>query len=338
MEQLYLIRESIREFYSRFEGYIVSVLKFLLCLVVLSMINGKLGYMGRIDNMAIVLIISLLCSFLPSNLIAFFASAFITLHAYGLSLETAIVTLAVFFLMFLLYYRYSPKDTLAVLLTPICFYLKMPYLMPVVFGLVGTPLSAVSVSCGVVAYYVVEYLNSNYETISKMADESTVARFKFVIDGLLQNKEMIVMAAAFSVTVILVNIIKRFSFRHSWTVAMLAGFVVDIFAIIIAGSKLGVKINAGSLLAGSLLAVLICTVFKFFVFSVDYEKTERVQFEDEDYFYYVKAVPKMTRKHLGDPPREKKLNPSMPPFKNGKTERPVRQERPERPERQGSRY
>ena len=33
---------------------------------------------------------------------------------------------------------------------------------------------------------------------------------------------------------------------------------------------------------------------KFFVFNVDYTRTERVQFEDDEYYYYVKAVPKNT--------------------------------------------
>ena len=33
---------------------------------------------------------------------------------------------------------------------------------------------------------------------------------------------------------------------------------------------------------------------QFFIFSVDYTRTEHVQFEDDDYIYYVKAVPKMS--------------------------------------------
>ena len=33
----------------------------------------------------------------------------------------------------------------------------------------------------------------------------------------------------------------------------------------------------------------------FFFFSVDYTCTEYVQFEDDDYYYYVKAVPRDDR-------------------------------------------
>ena len=37
----------------------------------------------------------------------------------------------------------------------------------------------------------------------------------------------------------------------------------------------------------------LAAVYHFFVFAVDYTRTEYVQFEDDDYYYYVKAVPKI---------------------------------------------
>jgi hypothetical protein len=48
-------------------------------------------------------------------------------------------------------------------------------------------------------------------------------------------------------------------------------------------------------------------VVEFFMMDLDYARTERVQFEDDDYYYYVKAVPKkmvavkeVTVKHFGN--------------------------------------
>ena len=35
-------------------------------------------------------------------------------------------------------------------------------------------------------------------------------------------------------------------------------------------------------------------IYQFFVFAVDYTRTEYLQYEDDDYYYYVKAVPKLT--------------------------------------------
>ena len=56
----------------------------------------------------------------------------------------------------------------------------------------------------------------------------------------------------------------------------------------------GVSVAPGELIIGLLLAAVIGLIYNFFIFSVDYTRTEHVQFEDDDYYYYVKAVPKMT--------------------------------------------
>ena len=53
------------------------------------------------------------------------------------------------------------------------------------------------------------------------------------------------------------------------------------------------NVSIGGLILGTIVAVLIAIVVEFFAFHVDYSRTERVQFEDDEYYYYVKAVPKM---------------------------------------------
>jgi hypothetical protein len=55
-----------------------------------------------------------------------------------------------------------------------------------------------------------------------------------------------------------------------------------------------VKVPIIPLLIGTLVSLLIALIVEFFVFSVDYSRTEYAQFEDDEYYYYVKAVPKMS--------------------------------------------
>ena len=57
---------------------------------------------------------------------------------------------------------------------------------------------------------------------------------------------------------------------------------------------LGVEISYGSLIFGNILAVIVGMILELFLFSVDYARSERLQFEDDEYYYYVKAVPKMS--------------------------------------------
>ena len=98
---LLVVREYIRNFYVKYEEYVVPGLKFLLALVSLLLINGQLGYMSQINGMAVVLITSLICSFMPKNFTLFAAAGFVTLHLYEVSLECAGVALVVFLLLFL---------------------------------------------------------------------------------------------------------------------------------------------------------------------------------------------------------------------------------------------
>ena len=293
MTTLLIAKQYIRNFINKYEVYLKPVLKLVVALISLMMINGKIGYMHKLDNVSIVLMVALMCSFMPMNFIVFVAAAFTVLHMYALSLECAVITLVLFLVMFLLFFRFSPKDTLVVLLSALCFMLKIPYVIPITMGLVGTPASAVSVGCGVMATYLVNYIADNATVLSAMETEDMAAKFRFIIDGFIGNKDMILIIAAFAVTIILVYMIKRMSIDYAWTIAIVAGALANMMILLIGDLMFDTNVSIGGLLIGTVVAVLFAKVVEFFAFHVDYSRTERVQFEDDEYYYYVKAVPKM---------------------------------------------
>ena len=294
MTALLELRENLKKIYSRNEAFILPVIKFLLSFIVLSIINGKMGYMTKIDNMAIVLIVSLLCSFLPTGVMVVFAMLFTLLHMYALSIETAAVGLVVFLLLYLLFLRFTAKEALVVVLTPVLCMLKLPYVMPVAMGLIGTPASCVSVGCGVVVYYLIQTVISNAPTINSMGAEEATAKLRLLIDGMLGNKAMLVMIVAFTVTVIVVYLIRRMSVDHSWTIAMAAGIIIEVLILLVGDLMYDTNLSILSALLGAIVTVIVCKGIEFFRFCLDYSRTEKVQFEDDEYYYYVKAVPKMT--------------------------------------------
>ena len=294
MTALLELRENLKKIYSRNEAFILPVIKFLLSFIVLSIINGKMGYMTKLDNMAIVMIVSLLCSFLPTGFMAFFAMMFAVLHMYALSIETAAVGLVVFLLLYLLFLRFTAKEALVVVLTPVLCMLKLPYVMPVAMGLIGTPASCVSVGCGVVVYYLLQTVITNAPTINSMGAEEATAKLRLLIDGMLGNKAMLVMIAAFAITVIVVYLIRRMSVDHSWTIAMVAGVMIEVMILLVGDLMYDTNLSIVSALLGAVVTLIACKIIEFFRFCLDYSRTEKVQFEDDEYYYYVKAVPKMT--------------------------------------------
>lgn len=294
MTSLLVFKEYIKKFYGKNEVFITPLLKLILAGVSLMMINSKLGYMQKIDNLAVVLIVALMCSFLPMGFILLFAAMFILLHFYALALEVAVVALALFMIMFLMYFRFTPKDSLLVVLTPICFALKIPYVMPITAGLICTPASVISIGCGVVIYYLVSYVNVNATALNAMETGEITARFRMVIDSIMGNKAMLVTVVAFAITVIVVYAIRRMSIDYSWTIAMIAGAITGIVILLIGDLLYDTNISILGVMFGSIISVLIAKVLQFFVLNLDYTRTEKVQFEDDEYYYYVKAVPKIT--------------------------------------------
>lgn len=294
MTSLLVFREQLKKFYSKYEIYITPAGKFLLTLVTLLVINGSIGYMSELKSFAVVLVLALMCSFLPTNFIIVIAALVTLGHLYKFSIECAVVALAVFLLLFILYFRFSPKDTLVVILTPLCFVLKIPYVIPLAVGLVGTPFSVVSVASGVVVYWMLNYMNVSAPVLSTFEEDGALEKFRYVIDGLLGNKAMFVTIVAFVATLLVVYFIRRLNVDYAWTIAIIVGALLNILILLFGDLMYNTNLSIIGLILGNLFAGAAAKVLEFFVFNVDYSRTERVQFEDDEYYYYVKAVPKNT--------------------------------------------
>ncbi len=294
MTGLLEIREKLKLIYSKNEVFILPIAKFLLAFVTLTMINSRIGYMGSIDKLPIVLVAALFCSFLPTGFIILFAAVFSLLHMYALSMEVAVVGLCLYLILFLVFFRFSHKDSIVVILTPLLFSINMPYVMPICAGLFGTPASLISVACGVVVYYFFGHVINSATAISSMEEGEATAKLRLMVDGILENREMLVIIAAFAVTVIVVFLIRRLSVDYAWTIAMIAGAIINLVLLLVGDLVYDTNMSVGGAILGTLFALVVAKILEFFRFCVDYSRTEKVQFEDDEYYYYVKAVPKMT--------------------------------------------
>ena len=306
MTTLLEIKQYIKRFYIKNETYISYVWKFILALISIAIINSRLGYMKSLGNIAIVLMASLLCAILPANAIVFVSALFIVGHLYTLSVESALIALIIFLLMFLLYFRFSPKDTLAVVLTPVFFFLHIPYVMPLAMGLLGTPASIVSVAFGVVISFMLTFFSSNAAVIGTEGVSEASNQFQSVLAGLLGDKGMIVMIVAFSITILLVYVIRRSSIDNCWKIAIASGAICQIICMLVGNLMVETNNSLLGVIVGSVISAGLMLVVEFFAFNLDYSRTEKVQFEDDEYYYYVKAVPKVT---VSAPERKvKKIN------------------------------
>ncbi|WP_077611584.1 ABC transporter permease [Clostridium sp. Marseille-P2415] len=294
MMGLLVLKERLKEFYARFEIYVTPVIKFIFSCLAFSLMNQNIGFMAMLTGPFIPLVLALVCSFLPYGAISFLAAGFMLAHLSGISLEITLVMAVFVVVVGLLYYGFQPGDSYLLVLTPVFFLLKIPYAIPLIVGLSGSIVSVIPVSCGVFIYYTLLYVKQNAGVLTNDMSMDEVQKFMQLMKSLLSNKLMLVMVVAFALALVVVVIIRNLSVDYSWIIAIVAGTIAQLSVIFIGDITADVSVSVIQLLVGILISIIIAGIYTFFIFAVDYSRTEYVQFEDDDYYYYVKAVPKLT--------------------------------------------
>lgn len=288
------IKEKLVQFYGKYEAYIIPLLRFLLGVITFTLINANIGYMKMLSTMPVALILAAICSVLPVNAMIALAAIVVLLDLYALALEVFIVGALIFAFIYFVYYRFSPRYGYNAVLMPVCFKLGIPYAVPIGSGLLGEMYSVVSVVCGSVIYFFLKGVHENEATLNSASDAGTSATSKITItlNQLLMNKEMFLVIAIFAIATIVVYIIRRLDIDNAWMIAWIAGVLIEIIGLISGYLLLGIPGKVLGVILGGAISAVLAWGLQFMFFNVDYTRTERLQFEDDEYYYYVKAVPK----------------------------------------------
>ena len=93
-------------------------------------------------------------------------------------------------------------------------------------------------------------------------------------------------------TIVVVYIIRRLSIDRSWTLASVIGGIIGAVILMVGSVGYETNLSNAGIILGTIISILLSLVIEFFMHNVDYSRTEYVQFEDDEYYYYVKAIPK----------------------------------------------
>ena len=140
-------------------------------------------------------------------------------------------------------------------------------------------------------YYFIRFVHAQSAALSD-PDTEIAGKIKLLSDGLIQNWAMWITVIAFVVVVLLVNLLRTRSFDYAWRIAVIVGGVSYILVILAGDFCFDVTVSMIPMIISTAVSVLIGFVLEFFVFGGDYSRTERLEYEDDEYYYYVKAVPK----------------------------------------------
>lgn len=294
MDGIYVLRGRLEVLYSRNSKIYDKAIQFILAVTAFMLINRNVGFMKIAASPIVAVALAVICMFLPLMMTVVTATALILLHMYSVSLGILAVTAVLFLIMYIFYLRLAPGMALVVLLTPLAFFLHIPYVIPVACGLAAAPGSIVAVVCGTLVYYMMEYVKKAAANMDGTGVKGILTQGTEYLIKVFQNKEMWVMLIAVIICFFIVYTIHRASADHAWKIAIVAGIIATLVIVVAGDIVLGVHTSYGMLIGGSVASLVIGLVLEMFYFSVDYSRSEKLQFEDDEYYYYVKAVPKLS--------------------------------------------
>lgn len=294
MGKILEVRAYILKFYAKFSKYIDAVIKFVLAFLTFSFVRTHAGFLESLSNPVVTIGLSVICTFLPRSMTAVFAALLILVQFFTLAPGVAIVAGLVFLIMFALYFRFATGKTVALLLTPISFSLHIPVLIPIIFGLVSGPVCAVPIAFGVILYYMVTYVNSYAAVIETVAETGVMEQITAFTQQLFSNKEMWMIIISFTICILFVYNVRCLEIDYAKEIAVVAGVLVHLIMMTFGYVMVDINVSYVELMISSIAAVFIAILLKVFLISEDYSRSERLQFEDDEYYYYVKAVPKVS--------------------------------------------
>ncbi|SFR57238.1 hypothetical protein [Anaeromicropila populeti] len=293
MTNLLEFKERLNQIYQRGGIYIKPVMRFLLSFIVFSVINGNIGYDTRLSSTPVVLLLSLLGAFTSSSVFVLLAGVVSVLHIYSESVILAVILVGMLFIIYFLLLRFTPQMGYAVLAVPVLYLLNIPFAIPIYLGLTSGPIAIIPLSCGVIIYYLFKVIKTAVMTNGAGAMADVLGLYKYVVDNLLNNKEMVLALVVFAVILLLTYFIRNLSINYAFYIAIIAAAVVNVLALLMGELALGITNQIGTIILGSLGSGIIVFIIQFFRLTLDFSTVEYTQFEDDDYYYYVKAVPKV---------------------------------------------
>jgi len=306
MEQILTARDVGVKLFKKYEIFIVPILRFVLGVYVFSLIN-RIGYaVEALDvltrpgmQLPYAMLMGLLFTILPISM-GYFLMAFNVIIQFSASMEVAAMVAAALLLVLFFYGRLGGAERWLLLFMLLGFYFRIPYIVPLIAGLYFGIQAVFPITIGVflwefypLAFNLMQVERPRADTIIDIP-ESFGQTLAYVMDAISANDGWIAVAFVFALVTVVVFAAKKMDVDFSKEIAVGMGVVINVVSFIFLRLAIGLDVNIFAMIFLSILSGLACILIKFFDVVLNYQRAERVEFEDDENYYYVRVIPKMT--------------------------------------------
>ncbi len=294
--ELLQVRDGIINFYKKYENVMVPILKFLVTISVLLVISNSTGYAKSLAKTPVILVMGLMGVFLSPQLIMLLFIIVTSLHVAAGSLEAGVIVFVLLLIIYLLFIRLYPVESLFIIATIMAYKFHIPYVIPLIAGLFSSLAAIVALVIGISIWYTFPQVAIMMEgKSSEIGDMVGVINTEIAaLQGVFKDDQTLLASIVIlSLVLLIVYIIRKQSVDFAEYIAVLVGTVMNLVGFLIAIIFFKVEIGIMGLMLSTVVCAAITVVVQFFSKAADYSGTEIVQYEDDENYYHVKIVPKI---------------------------------------------
>lgn len=293
MARLVYLKESIKYYYQKYAQYVDPAVKFLFSFVTLLLFQMMFQYNNAVDKPLLFVLISAVQAFLPMSFLYYTASVLAMINLWKASMEIFVVFFFLFLICLLLFVRVDSRYAFIIVLTPVLFVLKLEYFFPVLLGMTVGFSGILPAVGGIFIYYFSLYTEDVIALLTTSSESEMGIGMSRIVNLMIIDKTLLVVLVTFCLVIFISTLLYQIFNEKAWLFAIIIGNVAMV--LILLSGRLIFELNYSILrvFVEGFLAMGLAVVVQFFEGIGDFSRMEKVTFEDDEYIYYVKAVPKI---------------------------------------------
>ena len=264
LTKLLEFRGMARSFFQKYQLIIEPVFRFIISYMAFHTINGALAYNTRVANPVIELAMAAVGAFVPPVVLILMCALLAILQVYSASPILAALVVVIFAVLYCFIARFSGKYGYAVVAVPILFVFKMPYLIPLLLGMIATPMAIFPTASGVIVYFVFKVIQEAATRQDITSLDATLALYIDVVNNLFKHKEMFITAAIFAAVIFVMWLVRKLRFEFVFELTIVLGAIINILGFLLANLQLDINVGTGSMILGTILSMLLVFIAQFF--------------------------------------------------------------------------
>lgn len=294
MMTLLVLKNRIRHFYEKHYHIVRCIIKFLIMFFASEVLTHTMEYNTFFQPTALLVLVSVVAAVTPDMV----SVLFLVVMACGEIVNVSVLLCMSFFILFLVYLlligRLDARQYYVIVAIPVLAFLRISYTVPLIAACVCTPAMLPALLMGIFTQYLMMGI-MDYGAATATGgsvQENVLSALRYVIDYVIHNEMWLITMIAFTLTFLCVYFIRCAAVKYGMQIAILVGAIVLMTVELLSNIIWNLNLAIGYLFIQVLISTGLAYIVQFFSVNLDYRGTKKLQFEDDEYFYYVTAVPK----------------------------------------------